>query len=88
VRTVSFGKLLFAIPLPGKPAGSLAARDQEGAPAPLPTAASIAPFEATFAIASEGLARTLSLDADAYELAPGQRLTPAEVTVEELANVG
>lgn len=87
-RTVTLGKLLFAIPLPGKASGSLAARDEEATPAPLPTAASIAPYEAAFAIAAAGLARTLTLDADAYELAPGQRLAIASVTVEEIAHVG
>lgn len=87
-RTLSLGKLLFAIPLPGKPAGSLAARELEAAPAPLPTAASIAPYQATFAISAGGLAHTLSLDADTYTLASEERLTSAGVTVEELAHVG
>lgn len=87
-RTLTFGKLLFAIPLPGKPAGSLAARDLETAPAPLPAAASVAPYEATFVITAGGLAHTLSQDADAYELASEERLAPAGATVEELANAG
>lgn len=86
-RTISFGKLLFAIPLPGKPAGSLAARDGEAAPAPLPTAAST-PYEATFTITAGGLARTLSLDSDAYPLAPEERVGVGGVTLEEPANVG
>jgi hypothetical protein len=77
VRTLSFGKLLHVIPLPGKPAASLEAFDQ-AAPGSvtLPTAASVAPYRPQFALTLEsGLTRVLQRDADTYTLTPFERVS-------------
>jgi hypothetical protein len=78
LRTITFGKLLLVLPLPGKPGESLAGFDQavtSGAAVALPDAASIAPYEVTFAISQRGgLTQALAAAEDAYPLTASERL--------------
>lgn len=88
VRTLSYGKLLRVVPIPGKPGGSLAEFDGGGAPT-LPTAAEIEPYRLHFLISQEsGLTTALAADGDSYLLTPFERLTLAGVEVGlEMADV-
>lgn len=82
VRTISFGKLLRALPLPIKPAASLADFDAGIDGGALPTAASVAPYQVQFHISQEsGLTLVLEADSDSYLLTPFERLTLAGVEV-------
>lgn len=78
-RAVSYRRLLHVVPLPGRPAGTLRAIDEEiaagGAP-PLPAAADVAPYVVRFALSSaSGVARLLTADADEAPLTPFERWT-------------
>src|SRR5690606_14415404 len=53
VRTISYGKLLRVLPLPGKPGASLADFDAGTGGATLPTATDIQPYEVQFHISQE-----------------------------------
>jgi Baseplate J-like protein len=79
-RTLSFGKLLALLPLPGKPGtplDQLAAADP--AP-PLPAAAD--PYRVELAVSQHGgLSRRLRAPADAYALTPFERLAVNAVEV-------
>ncbi|HEX6069627.1 MAG TPA: baseplate J/gp47 family protein [Longimicrobiaceae bacterium] len=83
LRTVSYGKLLRAVPLPGKAGATLESFD--AAPAgtiDLPTLASVAPYAPTFTITLEsGLTRVLAGDADSYVMTPFERLALAGVEI-------
>jgi len=84
-RTLSFGKLLLTIPLPGKPASALPSFDAPvGAPPTLPTDAGILPYRVRFVFTSEsGFSRILSTSADpAYVLSPLERLSLTGVQVQ------
>jgi uncharacterized phage protein gp47/JayE len=83
-RSLTFGKLLLATPLPGKPATTLAAFDAaSGSPPALPTDADIAPYRVQFVFTSaSGFSRILSKSADApYVLAPLERLSVSGIQV-------
>jgi len=85
-RALSYGRLLHALPLPGKPAGSLAAFDAAasagGAP-DLPDASSIQPYRASFVLTqSTGMSVWLAEAGQAYELVPYERLSLAGVDLE------
>jgi hypothetical protein len=75
-RTITFRKLLHALPLPGKAGASLA--EMEAAQVPegdLPTLADVAPYAPRFTVTLEsGLTRLLEADGDAFALTPFERL--------------
>ncbi len=76
VRTLSLGKLLLVLPLPGTTPGLL--QDYDNAPAPenLPTSADVAPYRVVFTFAQEsGLTRFVQKDGDSYELSIGEQLS-------------
>ena len=77
-RTLSLGKILRVLPLPGRVAGTLA----DLAPGdPLPTAAEVAPFVVSaFVQQSNGLTKALIDDASSYVMSPGERLGLTAVT--------
>jgi hypothetical protein len=77
-RTLSLGKVLHVLPLPGRVAGTLA----DLAPgATLPTAADAAPFVVScFVQQSNGLTKALLDDAGSYVMTPGERLGLTAVT--------
>jgi hypothetical protein len=85
-RTVSFGKLLHAITLPGKPAASLSDFDdavEDGTPPALPDETTILPYVVEVFITMEsGLSRILSTSADSYLLTPFERLSLSAVEVQ------
>jgi hypothetical protein len=91
-RTISFGKLLRAIPLPNKPAASLEAFDTAvemgGAVPPLPDGTTIQPYKAQFIFTLEsGLSKILAQAGDAYTLTPFERLSVSGVEIQaEAAN--
>lgn len=92
-RTLSFGKLLFAITLPEKPAASLAAYDQAvntgGAVPTLPDATTVQPYQLQFVFTTQsGASRILTQAADVYTLTAFERLTLADVTVAQEATNG
>jgi hypothetical protein len=71
-RTLSLGKILHVLPLPGRVAGTLA---DLAAGDPLPTAAEVAPIVVTaFVQQSNGLTKALIDDASSYAMSPGERL--------------
>jgi Baseplate J-like protein len=77
-RKLSFGKLLLVFPLPNKPGVTLATFDNPaGAPPPLPTEASVAPYQVQFVFTAEsGFSRILAKSADPeYALAALERLS-------------
>jgi hypothetical protein len=82
-RVLSYGKLARVTPLPNKPGATLDAFDAAPSPPPLPTAASIAPYQASFVFTLEsGVSRVLAGDADpAYALAPFERVAIGSVQV-------
>ena len=77
-RTLSLGKVLHVLPLPGRIAGTLA----DLAPgATLPTVADVAPFVVScFVQQSNGLTKALLDDAGSYVMTPGERLGLTAVT--------
>ena len=77
-RTLSLGKILHVLPLPGRVAGTLT----DLAPGdPLPMAAEIVPFVVSaFVQQSNGLTKTLTDDASSYLISPGERLGLTAVT--------
>ena len=82
---MSFGKLLLATPLPGKPAVALTSFDNPSGPPPaLPTDAGISPYKVQFVFTSEsGFSRILSKSSDAdYVLSPLERLSLSGVQVQ------
>jgi hypothetical protein len=85
-RVLSYGKLLWIIPLPGKPGASLEDYDTAvatGTPPSLPTAAAIAPYKAQFVFTQEsGQSRILAGDAGSYALTPFERLSLNSVEVQ------
>ena len=84
-RSLSFGKLLLATPLPGKPAADLSSFDSpKGAPPTLPTDASISPCQVQFVFTSaSGFSQILSKTADPdYILSPLERLSVIGVQVQ------
>ncbi|MCE7989643.1 MAG: hypothetical protein DYG89_51505 [Caldilinea sp. CFX5] len=92
-RTLSFGKLLFAIPLPNKPAASLPAYDQAvntgGVVPTLPDGTTVQPYQVQFIFtAQSGLSRIVTQASDAYTLTAFERLTLADVTIEQEATNG
>jgi hypothetical protein len=77
-RTLSLGKILWVLPLPGRIPATLA---DLGPGDPLPTAAEVAPFVvSTFVQQSNGLTRALTDDASSYVMSPGERLGLTAVT--------
>jgi len=83
-RSLSFGKLLLTIPLPGKPATPLSSFDAAASPPALPTDAGILPYRVRFVFTSEsGFSRILSASADPpYVLSPLERLSLTGVQVQ------
>jgi uncharacterized phage protein gp47/JayE len=82
-RAVSFGKLLFAIPLPLdpalKPTGSLVSLET----GPLPVAFMIEPYAVQFVFTDgTGLSHILERHSDVYTLTPFERLALASVEVD------
>jgi hypothetical protein len=82
-RTLTYGKLLHALPLPGKPGQSLQAHDEAVAPPALPDEAAVAPYRVTFAFTLEsGVTQILARAADApYTLGAFERLAVDAVEV-------
>lgn len=81
LRTLTFGRMARALPLPGLPAAALA--EVDAGPGPLPTAADLAPYTLQFAYTR---ASSLSLVQDseaapALTLAAGERLAVTSVNV-------
>jgi hypothetical protein len=74
-RVVSYGKLLYALPLPPKPAQSLPSAD--AAPGTeLPDEGDVAPYDVKFVLTLEsGLSQILSAGSDAYRLTPFERIS-------------
>jgi hypothetical protein len=92
-RTLSYGKLLHVLPLPGKPGASLEEYDAavaSGAAPSLPDETTVAPYRVRFVFTSEsGLSRILSQAADeAYALTPFERLSSSGVEVQPGADGG
>ena len=81
LRTLTFGRMARALPLPGLPAAALA--DVDAGPGPLPTAADLAPYTLQFAYTrASGLSLVQDSEAaPALTLAAGERLTVASVNV-------
>jgi hypothetical protein len=78
-RTLSLGKILRVLPLPGRTAQSLAGVEAD---TPLPVAADVAPFVVSaFVHQSNGLTKALLDDAASYVMTPGERLGLTAVTV-------
>jgi hypothetical protein len=85
-RKLPFGKLLLAMPLPDKPAVTLASFDNPaGQPPALPDEASAAPYQAQFVFSAEsGFSRILAKSADPeYALAPLERLSLSGVQLQQ-----
>lgn len=79
-RVLSYGKLLLAIPLPGKAATPLQSYDAAPNPALLPTGGG--DYGVTFAITMpSGLSQLLAAPGDAYTLTPFERLSLNSVTL-------
>ena len=80
-RTLSYGKLLLALPLPNQPATSLEDFDSAVTPPTLPDETTIAPYGVQFTFTIEsGLTRILTQAADEdYTLTPFERLSPSGV---------
>jgi hypothetical protein len=77
-RTLSLGKVLHVLPLPGRVPGTLG---DLGPGDPLPTAAEVAPIVVTaFVQQSNGLTKALIDDASSYVVSPGERLGLTAVT--------
>jgi len=92
-RTLSFGKLLLSVTLPNKPAASLAAYDQAvnsgGVVPTLPEPTTVQPYQVQFIFtAQSGVSRILTQAADTYTLTAFERLTLADVTLEQEATNG
>jgi hypothetical protein len=89
-RVLSYGKLLYILPLPNKPGASLKEYDDRvasgGQPPSLPTQAD--PYRVQFVISLEsGLSRILSVAADpAYVLTPFERLSLSSLEVHQLGS--
>ena len=81
-RTLSLGKILRVLPLPGRTAATLASFDATS-PAPLlPAVAEVAPFVVSaFIQQSNGLTRALTDDAGRYAMTQGERLGLTGVTL-------
>ena len=78
-RTLSLGKILRVLPLPGRTPQTLASLESGGA---LPTVAEVAPFVISgFIQQSNGLTKTLVDDASTYVMTPGERLGLTGVTL-------
>jgi hypothetical protein len=78
-RTLSLGKILRVLPLPGRVAQTLVSLDPAAA---LPTVAEVAPFVVSaFVQQSNGLTRALLDDAGSYTMTPGERLGLTAVTL-------
>lgn len=78
-RTLTLGKILRVLPLPGHPSQTLA--DLEPGD-PLPTPADVAPFAVSgFVKQSNGLTKALLDDASSYVMTPGERLGLTGITV-------
>jgi hypothetical protein len=78
-RTVSLGKVLRVLPLPGRTPETLAGLEPGD---PLPAVADVAPVEVSaFIQQSNGLTRTLIDDASSYVMTPGERLGLTGVTL-------
>ena len=78
-RTLSLGKVLRVLPLPGRVAETLVAVD---AATPLPTVADVAPFVVSaFVQQSNGLTQALLDDVSSYVMTPGERLGVTAVTL-------
>jgi uncharacterized phage protein gp47/JayE len=88
-HVLSYGKLLRVLPLPGKPAASLQAFDDEvagGGSPTLPDATSVLPYRASFVLRqAAGLSLRLSEAGQTYELTPFERLALASVVLEQEA---
>jgi hypothetical protein len=82
-RVLSYRKLLRVVPLPNKPAATLADYDSAPSAPVLPTAAGVAPYKATFTFTAEsGASQILSTDTDPdYTLAPYERIAIGGVQV-------
>ena len=78
-RTVSLGKVLRVLPLPGRTPETLASLEPDGT---LPTVAEVAPMVVSvFVQQSNGLTKTLVADASTYVMTPGERLGLTGVTL-------
>jgi hypothetical protein len=90
-RKLSFGKLLLATPLPGKPTTTLSSFDAAvGSPPTLPTDQGIQPYRVRLVFTSEsGFSRILAASADPdYVLSPLERLSLTAVRVQADDNSG
>lgn len=81
LRTLAWGRIARALPLPGFPAATLA--DVDASPGPLPAAADLAPYTLQFAyVRASGLSLVQDSEASpTLTLAAGERLAVASVKV-------
>jgi len=78
-RTLTLGKILRVLPLPGHPGESLIDIDAD---TDLPALADVAPFVVSaFVQQSDGLTKALLDDASSYVMTPGERLGLTAVTL-------
>jgi uncharacterized phage protein gp47/JayE len=83
-RTLSFGKLLHVVPLPGHSSATLADYDLAPDPTTLPDAASRAPYTVSaFINQTSGITRILADDAAGYLLTASERLRVDSITIAE-----
>ena len=81
-RTLSYGKCLRVLPLPGHPSADLASFDAAPDPTTLPTLASVAPYTVSLFISqASGLTQVLAADGEAYVLTGSERLLLNSVAI-------
>ncbi len=81
VASLSYGKWLWVLPLPGHPGQQLETFDTDGGS--LPTAAELAPYEVVVSLTQEGgLTRELQADGDLYQLMAQEQLALSSVSLQ------
>jgi len=82
LRSLSFGKLLLVLPLPGHSAGSLEEYDSAPAAVTLPAADDMAPYRVAFTFIQEGgLTSFVQNDGESYVLSPGEQLVMSRLAL-------
>jgi hypothetical protein len=81
LASLSYGKWLWLLPLPGHPAQRLEIFDSEGGT--LPAAAELAPYQVVISLTQEGgLTRELSADGEVYQLIAHEQLALANISLQ------
>ncbi len=82
VRSLTFGKLLLILPLPGHTSGSLQDYDSMPASVPLPSASDVAPYKVAFTFAQEdGLTEIIQDDGESYILNQDEQLALSTIAL-------